>query len=520
MPNQHAKNIILCCDGTWNNINNADGKVISPTNVVQLYNSLAKIDQNGIPQHRYYHPGVGTEGSKLDRIIEGITGDGLDKNIKSAYRELCEYYQDGDKIFLFGFSRGAYTVRSLSGFIALVGLLEIDNLDEQEIWDRIDHVYSQGYRLKNETRSNWNTKNWHFKNPEHQLIPIHFMGVWETVGALGIPDYLITLNLLDRLNDYTFHDTVISKNIKTARHAVALDEQRASFQPTLWADENEPNQDVQQVWFAGVHSDIGGGYQANGLAQVALRWMINEAMQYELAFNTDYTRQITPNEYDILHDSYSGIFKLFPCIPRSIPRLDSEAIHITAQNRQQFPPIRQSPYHQVTTLPTAINIYAMQPWNQTGIWLEKGISYSFKADGIWMDGSIKATPQGSQDGVFKIAELAHVFGTLLGKIEDQYKKLTGNKNTDYYFTRRQESMPWFCLVGIIANGKTIENADQTQKMYFEPHEAFQIGSGTAYTPKQSGYFYAYANDAWNCYSNNRGRVNLAIQVADKASQEN
>ncbi len=331
MPN---KNIIICCDGTWNNINNADGGIISPTNVVQLYNSLAKTDDQNIPQHRYYHPGVGTDGSKIERIIEGITGDGLDKNIKSAYRELCEYYQEGDKIFLFGFSRGAYTVRSLAGFIALAGLLDIQHLKGQEIWDRIDHVYSQGYRLKQEQRKDWDAKKWNFKNKPGQLIPIHFIGVWDTVGALGIPDYLNALNVLDTLKNYTFHDTIISKNVKTARHAVSLDEQRASFQPTLWSDQTLNHQDVQQIWFAGVHSDIGGGYRENGLSQITLDWMITEAQKNGLSFNPGFIQQIRPNILDTLHDSYQGFFTFFPCIPRSIPPLDSAVIHHSVKERQ------------------------------------------------------------------------------------------------------------------------------------------------------------------------------------------
>ncbi len=139
----------------------------------------------------------------------------------------------------------------------------------------------------------------------------------------------------------------------------------------------------------------------------------------------------------------------------------------------------------------------------------------FQADGAWMDSSIKAGPAGTADGNFQFAEIAHLFGSMAGKIEEKYKKYTQNKSMDFYFTRRQEDMPWFSLVGIIANGRTIEDFTQTQQAYFQPHEAFLIGDGAEYTPKESGYFYAYANDAWNFYSNNRGRVRLKVGISSR-----
>ncbi|MDS4028874.1 MAG: DUF2235 domain-containing protein [Candidatus Contendobacter sp.] len=497
------KNIVICCDGTWNTPDDKEQGVPVPTNVVQIYNAVAEKDSQGRRQHRYYHPGVGTDGSWWDKVIGGGTGAGLNKNIMSAYRELCEYYETDDRIFLFGFSRGAYTVRSLAGLVTYAGLLDLSGLSESEVWDRIERVFKKGYRRKSEDRVVWDKLGWKFRNNANQRIPIWFLGVWDTVGALGVPDDMGLLNLVDNLHDYTFHDTMLSPSVKTARHAVALDEMRASFQPTLWTTNNE---NAKQVWFPGVHSDVGGGYREAGLSHGALDWMVKEATSCELAFNPAFLVQIKPDHHDVLHDSCAGVFALLPTQPRSAPELSSGDIHSSAKARQSNPPIRQCPYRPASTTPISLDIYALPPWNATGVWLNAGTSYTFTATGEWMDSSIKCGSAGTDDGNFQFGEVAQMAGTLLGKIEEGFKKLFGNKSADFRFTRRHENMPWFSLVGAIANGGGVDARGHT-----EPHETFLIGSGCTYTPHKSGYFYAYANDAWNCYGNNRGRVKLSIE---------
>jgi len=420
----------------------------------------------------------------------------------SAYRELCEYYKTKDRIFMFGFSRGAYTVRSLAGFVAYAGLLDLSGLSESEVWDRIERVFNKGYRRKSEDRVVWDKLGWKFRNNGDQKIPIWFLGVWDTVGALGIPDNMALLNLVDNLHDYTFHDTVLSALVKNACHAVALDEMRASFQPTLWTTNNS---NAKQVWFPGVHSDVGGGYREAGLSHGALDWMVKEAASCELAFNPAFLAQIKPDHHDVLHDSCFGVFALFPTQPRSTPELSGEDIHPSAKMRQSDPPIRQCPYRPASSTPISLSIYALPPWNATGVWLRAGTTYTFTATGEWMDSSIKCGPAGTDDGNFQFGEVAQMAGTMLGKIEEGLKQLFGNKSADFRFTRRHENMPWFSLVGAIANGGGVD-----AKGYTEPHETFLIGSGCTYTPDKSGSFYVYANDAWNCYGNNRGRVKLSI----------
>ena len=503
------KNIVICCDGTWNTPDQQDRGVPAPTNVVRIFNAIRARADDGAEQRKYYHPGVGVDGSWWERTVKGGTGQGLDRNIMSAYRWLCDNYAAGDRIYLFGFSRGAYTVRSLVGFMACCGLLHTAGLGEAEAWQKVEQLFKRGYRSKIETGEVWRQLGWRFHG-EHggAAIPIYFLGAWDTVGALGIPDELALLNLIDNPRDHSFHDTVLSKQVLTARHAVALDELRASFQPTLWSA--APDQDAREMWFPGVHADVGGGYYESGLANGALKWMIDEAAKCKLAFSDNMVRQVQPDIHDIMHDSHTGVFSMLPTQPRSAPQLiGGDAIHPSALERQGNPPIHQCPYREIKDCPTkaplSIDIFAQQKWNATGVWLEKGKTYTFSAEGEWLDASIKCGPDGTSDGHFSAGELAHVAGTALGEVEKLFTKLTGNQSADFRFTRRHEDMPWFCLVGSIANGG---GADA--KGYVRPHESFKIGTGLRYSPRESGYLYAYANDAWNCYGNNRGRVQLRI----------
>ena len=153
-------NVIVCCDGTWNTEDQSTNGVPVPTNVVRLFNALAEADGGGIAQKRYYHPGVGTEGSLIDKIKGGAAGVGLDKNIMGAYRWLCGKYVGGDNIALFGFSRGAFTARSLAGMIGACGLLDLTGVNDKEAWERVQTAYAKGYRVKPEERGDWAEADW------------------------------------------------------------------------------------------------------------------------------------------------------------------------------------------------------------------------------------------------------------------------------------------------------------------------------------------------------------------------
>ena len=225
-----AKRLIVCCDGTWNKPDQGGG----PTNVTKMARAILPRRADGELQLVYYDEGVGT-GNSLDRFVGGAFGIGLGANVQQAYRFLALNYEPGDLILMFGFSRGAYTVRSLAGLVSLVGLLRKGDLDQMPtVW----HYY----RTKPEDRQRdfidgrWIGE----RRPEVDLI-----GVWDTVGALGIPG-----NFLSRIGRrrHEFHDVTLGRKIRRAYQALAIDERRKSFAPAVWdTAEAQPGQVVEQA---------------------------------------------------------------------------------------------------------------------------------------------------------------------------------------------------------------------------------------------------------------------------------
>jgi hypothetical protein len=507
------RNLVVCCDGTWNSPEQEQGGLPSPTNVVKLYNTLDNVDNDDNEQLKYYHSGVGVEDKLWRKIAGGAFGLGLSQNIMSAYKWLACNYQTGDRIFMFGFSRGAYTVRSLAGMITQCGLLDLTDIPDEDTWNKVEKIYDKAYRHKKDISGE--NMNFH-TGQDYKNGKVFFLGVWDTVGALGIPNDLGVLNLLDKSENYSFHDLSLSKNVEHARHAVAMDEKRACFTPTLW--ENIANgHDVKQVWFPGVHSDVGGGYLECGLSDGALKWMMDEATAVGLRLCQSMYSQVVPNDKGVIHDSCTGGFKMLKTQPRSVPQISqsNNSLHGSVISRQQAPPIFQAPYRQTTSLvkgkPVKLQIYAREHWNYTGIYLETGCKYRLKACGKWLDKTIQCGPDGSNNGQFQAEKLAQIAGTLLGKLEGIFEKITKNDEVDFIGTRREEQYPWFSLIGAIANG---DNPDKDGTP--APHETFLIGkefktdNSNEFSPEKSGYLYCFANDAWHFYGNNRGSVTLEI----------
>jgi len=508
------RNLIVCADGTWNTPDQEDNGIPVPTNVVRLYNCLAHTDNKVNGQRKYYHPGVGTEGGIIDKLMGGGLGAGLGKNVMSAYRWLGSHYHPGDRIFLFGFSRGAYTVRSVGGMIGRCGMLNLRGLPDKQIWGRVEKAYADGYRNQ-ENPEDW-ASNWEFHQGDTPdgKVPIYFIGVWDTVGALGIPDNLGLLNLLDNREDFVFHNTKLGNNVIHARHAVAIDEKRASFAPTLW-QEGDNTTDVKQVWFSGVHADVGGGYAETGLSDLALKWMIDEAADSGLGFREKMVAQIETDNYrGVLHNSHKGIFSALQSRPRNIPKItetNTTGIHSSVLNRSSNPPIAQAPYRPTREIRSGddsvtISVYADQPWNQTNIYLEKGVEYVFTAEGEWLDHNIPCDPDGRKENRFRSGEILYFIGKWLGKAETLFRRITGNKQAEFTGTRRYEEYPWFALIGVIAKSPPFPR----EKLSNPQYKHFYIGKEATKTLEESGYFYCFANDAWNFYSNNHGRVQLTI----------
>lgn len=308
------KKIIVCCDGTWNKPGNKDGDTIVKTNVQKIYEAIGS-GTIAMPQVKYYGQGVGTGFSLRDQFLGGSAGIGIDRNIIDAYKFIMWNYDEGDEIYLFGFSRGAYTVRSLAGFIRNCGIMQPIYLN---LVSEAYHLYRDRTALTHPDSDLMKG----FKRKygiDSQEIFIKFLGVWDTVGALGIP-----LKWFDLLNQkYQFHDVKISSQIRHAYHALSIDEKRYVFKPTLW--EISPNVSSmpeppksEQVWFSGVHSNIGGGYKDSGLSDVALKWMMEKAGDTELQFDEEYIKSIQAKSTAKLRNSVLGIYKLMKKINRGI----------------------------------------------------------------------------------------------------------------------------------------------------------------------------------------------------------
>jgi uncharacterized protein (DUF2235 family) len=304
------KRLILCCDGTWNRADQEKNHNPCPTNVVSIAVRIAKRDGN-VPQVIYYDQGVGT-GNIADRLTGGAFGDGLEDNIYDAYRFLIANYEPQDELFLFGFSRGAFTVRSLGGMIRKCGILKRDAVAS----------YRDAVQLYHQVHSSPDDKEPREFRERHSVcgtadIPIKFLGVWDTVGALGIP--IGWLRWLTR-KKYQFHDTELSRCVQFAYHALAIDEHRQPFAPTLWLHKPKPGQKVEQVWFCGAHSDVGGGYAESKLSDIALEWMMEKAKTAGLVLDNAACSAYPLHSDPLapLHNSRSGFQSLLPSINRKI----------------------------------------------------------------------------------------------------------------------------------------------------------------------------------------------------------
>jgi uncharacterized protein (DUF2235 family) len=266
------KRIVICFDGTWNKPADENLPLDQQveTNVYRFYRSVKDIGADGSKQVKWYDEGVGTKW--YDRFIGGGIGTGLEINIIQGYEFLAKEYEQGDEVYVLGFSRGAYTARSLVGMIRNCGLILPKHLAL-----RVPMAYGI-YRTRGDSVDSFTAKT--FRAAFCREIRIKFIGVWDTVGALGIP-----LHILQILNMkfYEFHDTTLSTIVENAYHAIAIDEHRIDYDVCLWAPDAPPQQKLEQRWFIGAHCDVGGGYPDRRLSDMTLRWMQDKASALGLA---------------------------------------------------------------------------------------------------------------------------------------------------------------------------------------------------------------------------------------------
>lgn len=317
------KRLVVCCDGTWNKLD-----AEHPTNVVKMAQAVRPVDNAGVQQVVFYDEGVGTEGV-LNRYIGGGLGKGLTKNVQDAYRFLTHNYQEGDHIFLFGFSRGAYTVRSLAGLMRCSGLLKRHHSG------RATQAHEL-YRDKNRDPDHPDAAD--FRRRFSREAMVHVLGCWDTVGALGIPRRLA---IFSRDRFYRFHDTALSHLVRNAFHAISIDERRQAFEPTLFdLDKVQPNQRVEQVYFPGDHGAVGGGQRARGLSDSALLWMADRAKQYGLALNPRYIGGLAPDPTTAFDNRVKWFYRAAGVAPRKVTD-DPTQLHDSVGERwRQLPGYR------------------------------------------------------------------------------------------------------------------------------------------------------------------------------------
>ena len=298
------KKIVICCDGTSNDFGDHN------SNVVKLFNVLEK---NTDRQITYYDPGVGTPSTydafnpitkKLEYVLGQSFGYGLNQNIMDAYAFLMKTYEEGDELYFFGFSRGAYTVRALAGLINTCGLLYANS----------ENLIAETMRIFHDRKAGKIAGD--FKKTFSRVCKVHFLGLWDTVSSIGWV-----------YSPMTLQGTSNNESVANVRHAISIDERRAFFRQNLWGTRFEKQQDIRQVWFAGVHSDVGGSYleEVSNLSNISLEWMIVEAMAKGLLFepekleNTRKLFQQNPEPYmQDLNISLSGGWRIAEFWPKLI----------------------------------------------------------------------------------------------------------------------------------------------------------------------------------------------------------
>ena len=306
------RNLIIGCDGTWN-----DTDASATTNVYKILQACMSKNQV-----THYEEGVGT--AHWEALPGGIYGKGLDRQILGAYRFLRKRFADTDwnreetKVFIFGFSRGAYAARRLAGLITHCGV-PVKAGDIELAWQLYLKRDAPSADLLKERGSLFD-------------IPVEMLGVWDTVKTT---------------TDEDFNDNKLPECVSAGYHAMAIDERRKFFPVLRW----NKNVRVKQTWFSGVHSDVGGGYKECGLSDIALKWMIDHAYRHGLKFKASAVNKLEEDPCGMLHDSYDGIWKAFGTRMRFIAQ--SAVVHTSIRER-----IDKLPDYHPTNLPPEPNYEA------------------------------------------------------------------------------------------------------------------------------------------------------------------
>lgn len=511
------KNIVICADGTWN-------RPECRTNIWEIFNSLPgaatplpanmlhgeAIKRDAPGQTAFYLDGVGTRFSSRDPL-GGAVGMGLHSKVLDAYILISQVYALGDKLYLFGFSRGAFTARALAGFIAKAGLMNKGQAGS-----------ANARRKANETW--WRCKFGKTLSPQtapdaDDKMPIRLVGVFDTVGALGIP-FFNGIRVVDALERklFDFADLDLSPRVQAGLHAVAIDEKRQDFEPTLWHDRGG----IDQTWFAGVHSDVGGGYPARGLANVTLDWMLTRAVPLGLLATKP---DLAPDPVADRHESAGFIWQLAGRVrDRAIPATatidPSVDIRFASRKPQDYapPPLARfpayRPYYPPKVTPERIipsraarlatldvgqslvlDVQADRWWNAAGIEVGPGETYAVAATGTWHDASTGCDANG-WDGLNLFAPLRRLPGNnwfhLCLAVSDEYDLELRNPG----------------IVAGLLGGPSKHDPSS---------ELLPAGTGATVSPSRQGALYFFANDMELMYGNNTGSIEVTITCLSRSA---
>ena len=509
-----GKNIVICCDGTGNQFGDRN------SNVVKLYKTLVR----DAAQTAYYHPGVGTMGAKnaLTAAAKAWTklrglafGYGLSENIADAYEFLMHTFEPGDQVFIFGFSRGAYIARALCGLLQMFGVLSPGNEGLIPYAIRLFKSSDGGAIGRIRGVPNKFRTAVGFKKTFCRDCKPHFVGLWDTVSSVGW--ILDPIGLRQGRLPFTF----ALGEVSIIRHAVSIDERRAFFRQNLVKE--EAGRDIKQVWFAGVHSDVGGSYPEaeSGLSKISLRWMLGEAKTAGLLIDDSVVREtlgadlafVKPLANALKHNSLTPAWWLGEFWPKwtkklvsppgeqpakftGAPRInlfrrrfvpEGACIHNSVLDRKALvpdytPPNLPSnftiepesapaayPVHLHVGENAIVGVHARAKWNDTTLQLLKGEEYLIGATGRWYDASIPSGPGGyeSPSLLFRLVQ----------------------------WLRRVPKANWFALIGAIGQNEST---------------VFVIGENMRLEVLEDGVMYCFANDLRFLYCNNSGMVTMTV----------
>jgi len=339
------KRLVFCFDGSWNRLDTPN-----PTNVLLTAESVLPQSDDNVVQSTFYDEGVGSE--EGEAIAGGVFGAGLVKNLGDGYRFLIFNHSPGDEIYVFGFSRGAYTARSFAGLLSTCGVLHRQQAHRAnqavELYkrrSRTEAFREEAARFRSECsphicvsqqEDEWRAEHVAGHRPGTlPLLKVKYLGVWDTVGSLGIPRYIVMANTINRMHQ--FHDVSLSPMVEQARHAVAIDEHRIDFEPTLWenlrelnlsrgADPESAEAPYQQMWFPGGHGSVGGGGDRRGLSDPALEWIWDGARQAGLELDTSeqshLSRLASSHTEDLVNKTRARGFSAVGFVMDRLPRGD------------------------------------------------------------------------------------------------------------------------------------------------------------------------------------------------------